>query len=174
MRKLAFILITTTAITGCSFGHDNRDLTDFMEATKKQKPRAIPPIPTFTPYEAFNYEAGALRSPFDLPVQQSNSSNEPSASDIQPIENRVTEALEEFNLGDLVMVGVLKKSGVTMALVRDNRGYVHRVSVGNYMGQSHGRITAISANKIELTEIVPNGPSNWVERPRTIELNSDN
>jgi len=173
MHKLAFAIITTTALTGCVFGHDNQDLVDFMETTKKQKPRAIPPVPSFEAYEAFNYEAGALRSPFDLPVQQANADGTPKSSDVRPDENRVQEALEGFNLGDLTMVGVLEKSGTKMALVRDSNGYVHRVSVGNYMGQSHGQITHISASQILLTEIVPNGPDFWVERPQQISLNSD-
>jgi type IV pilus assembly protein PilP len=57
-----------------------------------------------------------------------------------------------------------------MALGRDGAGQVHRVTRGDYMGRNHGQVDSITAERIDLTEIVPAGDGGWVERPRTVEL----
>ncbi len=169
-RSVCASAFVAVFVTGCSSNADNQDLIDFMEKTKRVQPRAIEPIPAFVPYEAFNYEAGALRSPFNAPVKVALDDDGTPASEIRPIENRVTEALELFNLGDLLMVGTMTQDGNLIALVRDNNGRVHKVQKGNYMGRSHGQIKAITAGEISITEIVPNGPNNWIERPRSLLL----
>jgi type IV pilus assembly protein PilP len=47
---------------------------------------------------------------------------------------------------------------------------VHRVVVGNDIGQSDGRITDITPSKIILTEIVPDGLGGYIERPAALGL----
>ena len=47
---------------------------------------------------------------------------------------------------------------------------VHRVVVGNYIGQADGKITEINASKIVLTEIVPDGLGGYIERPAALGL----
>jgi type IV pilus assembly protein PilP len=39
-----------------------------------------------------------------------------------------------------------------------------------YLGQSDGRVTAVSSDKIELVELVPDGAGGWLERPAAISL----
>jgi type IV pilus assembly protein PilP len=56
------------------------------------------------------------------------------------------------------------------ALVRDPDGVVHRVRVGNYLGQNYGRVIAVEEDRIELVELVPNGTGGWMEKPATIAL----
>ena len=170
VRIILLSLVSSTALTGCIGGDDNQDLIDFMEKEKRIQPRAIEPIPKFVPYEAFTYEAGALRSPFDAPLEVAITQDGRPASQVQPIENRVPEALEDFNQGDLKMVGTMTTQGQIKALIQDTGGLIHPVSVGNYLGRSHGRITSISATKIDFVEIVPNGPNNWIERERFLLL----
>jgi len=38
------------------------------------------------------------------------------------------------------------------------------------MGQNYGRITSVSDQKIELTEIVPDGLGNYIERSSAVAL----
>ena len=68
------------------------------------------------------------------------------------------------------MSGTLGAVGAIEGLVRDPDGVVHRVHVGNYMGQNYGRITAIEEDRIDLVELVPNGTGGWMERPASIAL----
>jgi type IV pilus assembly protein PilP len=47
---------------------------------------------------------------------------------------------------------------------------VHRVAVGNYIGQNDGKITDIAGNKISVTEVVPDGLGGYMERTAAIGL----
>jgi Tfp pilus assembly protein PilP len=49
-------------------------------------------------------------------------------------------------------------------------GLVHRVAVGNHMGQNYGRIVAISDSEIQLVEIISDGLGGYLERPAAIAL----
>ncbi len=91
-------------------------------------------------------------------------------SGIRPDVNRPREALEEYPLDSLRMVGTLEQGGQMWALVRAEDGTIHRVQPGNYVGQNYGRITRITESKIELVEIVPDGLGGWMERPATLAL----
>ena len=55
-------------------------------------------------------------------------------------------------------------------LIRDPDGVIHRVHVGNYMGQNYGHITAIGEDHIDLVELVSNGTGGWMERQASIAL----
>ena len=66
------------------------------------------------------------------------------------------------------MVGTLKLSGHTFALIQTKDGLVHRVTEGNYLGQAEGKITEIAPSKIVLVEIVPDGLGGYMERPAAL------
>jgi type IV pilus assembly protein PilP len=55
-------------------------------------------------------------------------------------------------------------------LVKDPAGVIHRVHRNEHMGQSYGRVTAISEDHIDLVELVSNGNGGWMERPASIAL----
>ena len=48
---------------------------------------------------------------------------------------------------------------------------VHRVVPGNYLGTSDGKVIDISASKIQVIEIVPDGLGGYMERPAALALN---
>jgi type IV pilus assembly protein PilP len=48
---------------------------------------------------------------------------------------------------------------------------VHKVQPGNYLGQNDGKVTDISASKIKLVEIIPDGLGGYIERPASLALN---
>jgi type IV pilus assembly protein PilP len=69
------------------------------------------------------------------------------------------------------MVGTIQSGGQMYGLVQTKDGLVHRVVVGNYVGQNDGKITAISTSKIDIREIIPDGLGGYIERPAGIALN---
>jgi type IV pilus assembly protein PilP len=93
---------------------------------------------------------------------------------VEPDENRKKEYLEGFNFSSFSLVGVLDQGGITWSLVDDGDGGVHRITIGNYVGKNHGRITSVSDTRMEVLEIVPDGKGGWVERPRTLALKGSN
>ena len=68
------------------------------------------------------------------------------------------------------MVGTLSQKNGMWAIIKAPDGLVYRVTRNNYMGQNYGRITKISEDKVELTEIVPDGLGGWQERSASLVL----
>ena len=68
------------------------------------------------------------------------------------------------------MVGTLEFGRGAFGLVQTSDGLVHRVTVGNHLGQNYGRITDISDAEIELVEIIPDGLGGYLERPAAVGL----
>lgn len=170
MKKIIYLL-PLMFLVGCSSGADTSDLRAFVDSTLSKPRGRIEPIPLFKPYEFFSYSAAGLRSPFELPVLENAEIALQESSNVRPDPDRIKEHLEQFPLGSLAMVGTIKgKDNVLWVLVRDGNGGVVRVKEGYYMGQSHGRITTVTEQRINLIEIVPNGVGGWIERPRTLAL----
>lgn len=157
-------------LSACSGGSETAQLQQQLTEIAERPGGEIEPLPEFAPYEAFTYSAASLRSPFELPRIASREDDGEPPDLVEPDPDREREPLEAFSINTLEMVGMLRQENRIMALVRDGEGQVHRVMRGNYMGRNHGRVTSITAERIELTEIVPAGDGGWVERPRTVEL----
>ena len=155
----------TGGLTACSSADD--ELSRFIEDTKKEPGGRVEPLPEIKPYETFIYAAATLRSPF-LPSSPGSGAG---LAGVRPDSKRNREFLEQFSLDTLKMVGTLKLSGRMYGLVQTKDGLVHRVSIGNFMGQADGKITDVTASKINLVEIVPDGLGGYMERPAALALN---
>ena len=162
------IVFFAAVLSSCSSSSDQKDLQDFMEETKRRPHGQIEPLPPFKPYQPFAYSAMTLRSPFEKPVIVDSSAK--GGKSVEPDLNREHEYLEGFNIGGLKMVGTLSKAGRLWALIDDGQGKVTPVTIGNYMGKNYGKIISASNSQLELMEIVADGSSGWVERPRIIKL----
>jgi len=173
MRAIYRALLTLSAlalIAGCSSDSSFQDLKEFMDKAESQGKGQIEPLPEFLPYQAFAYSASNLRSPFEPPVVVKPVDPNKKSATVKPDLNRVKQYLEQFNIGQIAMVGTLSQGTRLFGLVRDPNGGVHRVQLGDYMGTDYGKILAINENRIELLEIVGDGTGGWVERERTMSL----
>jgi type IV pilus assembly protein PilP len=154
---------TLTGLAACTSADD--DLQHFIDETNRESGGRIEPLPEVKPYQTFVYSAMSLRSPFVPAGPASNGSG------VRPDSKRNREFLEQYSLDTLRMVGTLNLSGQTYGLVQTKDGLVYRVLPGNYIGQSDGRITEITASKIKVREIVPDGVGGYIERPAALALN---
>jgi type IV pilus assembly protein PilP len=161
----ALACVAWLGLTACSSADD--DLAHFIDETKHEPGGRVESLPEVKPYETFTYAAADMRSPF---VPSSPGSGAGLAG-VRPDQKRNREFLEQFSLDTLKMVGTLKLEGRVFGLVRTKDGLVHRVTVGNYLGQADGKITDISTTKISLVEIVPDGLGGYMERPAGLALN---
>lgn len=157
------------ALAGCG-GSEYPDLDQYMADVKARPAGHIQPIPAFTAYKAFVYSASGLRNPFQPPVEVKEITRLSRLTTIKPDPNRPREYLEQFNIDALFMVGTVQMGGTLWGLIQDGEGSVHRVHMGNYLGKNHGRIVELTENFVSVIEIVSNGPSEWVERPRKLQL----
>ncbi|MFW5454709.1 pilus assembly protein PilP [Thioalkalivibrio sulfidiphilus] len=164
----ATVLLVAT-LTGCGSGMS--DLEQYVEQTKARPGGRIEPIPEVQPQEVFVYP-GHARDPFDASViiTRAAPQRQVSTSTITIDPNRPQEYLENFPLDTLRMVGTLAQGGSDWALIRTPDRTIQRVTVGNYMGQNHGRITRISESGVDLTEIVPDGFGGYMERAGSVAL----
>ena len=163
-------LLALTLLGGCS-NKDFSDLDGFMAEKRARPGGIIAPIPTFKAYEAFSYSATTLRSPFDRPIEVREITQLQAVSAVKPDDSRSKEFLEQFTFDSLRMVGSLVRGVDSWTLIKDPDGGVHRVSVGNFLGRSHGKIVEMTETYVAAVEIVSDGSQDgWVERPRTIKL----
>ncbi|HEC15019.1 MAG TPA: pilus assembly protein PilP [Sedimenticola sp.] len=148
------------------------DLQQFVEEVKSRPPGRIAPLPQIKPIETFVYTASNKRNPFVLSEGiEEEMVSEASDNGIRPDTLRRKEELEAFPLDTIRMVGTLEQHGSTWGLVQTKDGTIYRVQPGNYMGQNYGRITRILEDRIELTEILPDGQGGYLERQASLALN---
>ncbi len=150
---------------GCSNDDALRDMREFIQAVEQQP---APPRPTpvaVQTYQSFAYAAADLRSPFapstlvpDMAVPAGRKTA------VKPPEHHVKQHLETFLLADLALVGILSKDRVTVALIEDGEGRVHKVQPGDYLGNQWGQVAGINDTSIVIREIVADGKGGWFEK----------
>jgi len=173
LLKITLLGIFAVLITGC--GEGLGDLQSFVAQVRAKPPGRIEPIPEFQPYQNFEYTSHDLRDPFKLvDFRRPEENREEIAalgSGLRPDIDRVKEPLEDFPLDTLRLKGTIDdKDGVKWGLIFAPDNTIHRVIEGNYLGQNHGRIISLSDQTIDLTEIVPDGLGNYIERSSAIAL----
>ncbi|MDM3870920.1 pilus assembly protein PilP [Porticoccus sp. W117] len=171
IRRLSLPL-TALLLTACGGDGNHQDLKQYMAEQKQQTGGEIPPLPTAQPYKTAKYDAFLLRSPFEEPevVIAGMVRRAKGAPAVKPDENRVREYLEDFSFSALSMMGSMTQKGQMWALLDDGTGTLHRVTVDNYIGKNHGRITSVGRDKLQVIEIVSDGKGGWLEKPRTLSL----
>jgi type IV pilus assembly protein PilP len=168
LRRI-MIAAVTVLLAACSGPDEISALQNHVQSIVNRPQSAMEPLPRLAAHQSFSYSAASLRSPFDL-SPDSNTLLRSHTEEVMPDLNRTPELLERFNLGALLMVGTLGKSGQLWALIRDETGAITRVTVGNYMGRNHGRVVNISEAQLDLMELVPTGDGGWVPRPQSLLL----
>lgn len=160
--RCGLLLACVALLSACSSDMD--ELQQYIAQVKARKSTKIDPIPQIKQYEAFTYVAGDRREPFtpSLPESARNGQG------VHPDTSRNREPLEEFPLDALKMVGLIDYNKVAYAMIRAPDGVIHRVTVGNYMGQNFGKITSITEREVLLDEIVPDGFGGFKEQPASL------
>ncbi|HHW76283.1 MAG TPA: pilus assembly protein PilP [Xanthomonadaceae bacterium] len=173
--------LALVALAGCA----QRELTDlqqFVETTKRTTPVKKPdPPPEIKPYTPFAYTAQGIKDPFlvapfaqeeELELTREVAAQGGGYTGVRPDPNRVREELEKYSLGSLKMMGSFRMGGANelWALVLAPDGVVHRVQKNNYLGTNHGKIVNVTEQRVDLKEIVPDGPGRWQERDSFLSL----
>lgn len=162
LRTAALAGIATLVLAGC--GRSTADLDAWVAEVKARPAPPLDALPPLRTYPAIEYRAAGLRDPFSAPVGNSQSSGP------RPDPNRRKEALEAFPLDALDMVGTIGTGSSMMALVLAPDKVTYRVRLNNYLGQNDGRATTVSADRIEIVELVSDGAGGWIERQAALAL----
>lgn len=171
IRSLSFSLFITfgflLALGACS-NEPDRKVREFVKKTKSSQIVNVETLPHFATIEPYKYTAFISRSPFEAANTEAKKPPKIKPSGPSPDMQRPKELLESYPLDSLKMVGTLSRRGKIWVLIKDSRGFVHRVGEGNYLGENFGKIEKINEKSIEVHEWVSDGEGSF--RQRTVQL----
>jgi type IV pilus assembly protein PilP len=165
LARLLPLLLVTGLLAGC--GNDMGELEQYIAEVKARRSAAIEPIPQIKQFDAFVYLPGDRRDPF-IEVEPRN--DQFANNSLRPDMRRPREPLEEFPVDSLRMLGMVTAQDHRYALIKAPDNVVHRVAMGDHLGQNYGEVVRITESEVGLKEIVPDGFGGWVERPAKLAL----
>lgn len=124
-------------------------------------PLAWQAAPVFVPRA---YEGAGFADPFGAPL-----SGQAGAGVAVPDLRRRREALESVAMPALSMVGSVRHAGRLSALLLAGQR-VHRVELGQHLGQDHGVVTGISEQAVQYRELLREAGGPWRERRGSLAL----
>lgn len=165
MRMICFFLVPVL-LAGCG-GEEFQDLRDYVKNAGADMRGKIAPPPEVKPYEPFIYNNEKnLPDPFKPRKMDSREHGGLN----QPDMNRPKEALEEFPLEALKMVGYLYQNKIGYAVIRAPDRKLHRVKAGNHIGMNFGLIKEVSEREVIIKEMVQDSTGDWTERISSLQL----
>ncbi|MCB6182550.1 pilus assembly protein PilP [Leeia sp. TBRC 13508] len=162
------LIVSTLALLLSACGNSGtEDLDEWMSTEGASIRSRIDPVPALEPYVPFAYQAYDLPDPFSVTKVQQNKGKGINSPD----PNWKKEALEEFDLDKLNMVGTLnnKKEGVT-ALIQSPSKDIFKAKIGNHIGRNFGVITNIDESSISIKELIEDSNGDWSERSASLKL----
>lgn len=166
--RSGYLVLVVLVLSGCG-GAEYQDLRDFVKNSGADMRGKIDPPPEVKPYEFFAYNNDTnLPNPFKPRKQDLRSGG--GAGLNQPDMNRPKEALEEFPLESLKMVGYLYQNKVGWAVIRATDNKLYRVKAGNYIGLNYGLITEVTDSSVMIKESVQDSSGDWSERDSSLQL----
>ena len=169
-RGLVLAILSGLLLSSC--GGEMNDLTVYIEDVKQRQADPITPIPPVKTYSPYAYEGQTGRDPFRPSTSEGNDDEGPNSTSNgpRPDASRAKEYLERFELDTLSMVGTLAMDENHWGLIRDPDGVVHRISVDNFIGRNHGRVTSIRETQLGLSELITDGLGGWLVRDASITV----
>ena len=167
-------VVAALGLAGCG-NSDLADLEDYVNQIRMRRPPPITPLPDYILVEGFPYDPGQRRDPFLMDKETAAITPEtPDPGGMAPDPHRPRENLERFALDSLLMQGILQQDDRVWGLVfaKEDKT-LHRVAVGNYLGQNHGRVIRITEQRIDLVELIQDGAGRWMEREASMALNQN-
>lgn len=169
MKKILFSMMILGALAGCSSERNHTDLSEWINQQNKVSKGKIQPLPDAKTYTKVNFDA--KENPFEM--KKPLSLEEMMKNKFAPDLTRQKEALEEFSLDNVKMVGSIKQNGKLFALIKDRGNIIHYATVGNHMGLNFGEVVSVSESEIILEERIKDGDE-WTISPAKIELSEAN
>lgn len=168
MRRVICIGMLSLALGACG-NAANEDLQQWMNDASKGLVAKVDPLPEVRQYQPFSYAGFDLEDPFK---PRKINEEQKQGSNTGPDLSRRKELLESYPLDQLKFVGTLEQSKTKFALVLAEQT-VHRVKVGNYLGQNFGRVMDIGDQEVKLRENVQEGEGEWKENDVTLYLSEE-
>jgi type IV pilus assembly protein PilP len=161
----AFLLLCPLLLLGCA-SEEHQDLRTWMREEAKGMKGKVPSLPEIAAFPVVAYETEALTQPF---AAGKIVTLEAVADKSAPDRSRPKQPLEIFPIEDLKVVGIIMAGTVPYALIQTPApNKPKHVRVGEYMGRSFGKITAISRESVTVLETVKDAGGAWVEQEKVL------
>jgi type IV pilus assembly protein PilP len=165
MKFRELLFLCPLLLLGCA-AEEHQDLREWMREEAKGMRGKVAPLPEITAFPVVAYETETLTPPFALGKIVTL---EAVADKTAPDRTRPQQPLEIFPLEDLKVVGVIMAGTVPYALIQTPPpNKPKHVRVGEYMGRSFGKITAISRDGLTVRETIKDANGAWVEQERSL------
>lgn len=151
-------------LAGCGSESHLKKAEQFVAQVESEPPPKVEPLPEVHPQQKIKYIEQNMRNPFTPPQPEQVNPG------LSPDTNRPKEALEQFPLDSLRMVGTITQDDRQWALISAPDKTIYKVTTGSHMGQNYGRIDKISDNRIDIVETIPDGLGGWKERSAYLSL----
>jgi len=166
--RMIYVALASVLLYGCG-GEEYQDLRDFVKNSGADMRGKIEPPPEVKPYEYFAYNNETnLPNPFKPRKQDSRTGGGSGIN--QPDLDRPKEALEDFPLESLKMVGYLYQNKVGYAVIRASDNKLYRVKAGNHLGLNFGLIKEVTDSSVMIKELVQDSSGDWTERDSSLQL----
>ena len=168
------LLFSAVMLAGCG-GAQHDDIRKWMADATKGMQGKVEKIDEPKKFVPFKYESDKSVDPFSsAKIAQISDEKKSTAKGggLKPDFDRPKEVLEAFPLENLKMVGMMKQKALFFGIIKADAN-LHRVKVGNYLGQNFGIITGVTETEITLKELVQDGGGDWVERVSTLQLQEE-
>jgi type IV pilus assembly protein PilP len=162
------VLAAALVLSACG-GEEFQDLHDFVKNAGADMRGKVEPLPEVRPYEPFTYD-NSTNLPDPFKPRKPVGMNGVFGGLNQPDMKRHKEALEDYPLESLKMVGFLYQNNAGHAVIRSPDGKLHLVKTGNYLGQNFGQITGISETEVKIKESIQDANGDWSEHLGSLQL----
>lgn len=165
MKLSGLLFVMPLLLLGCA-AEEHQDLREWMRNEAKGMKGQVAPLPEITAFPVVAYETTALTSPF---ASGKIVTMESIVDKTAPDRSRPQQPLEIFPIEDLKVVGVIMAGSVPYALIQTPPpNKPKHVRVGEYMGRSFGKITAITKDGVTVLETVRDANGAWVPQERQL------
>ena len=167
MKLHRLLLLYPLLLLGCA-AEEHQDLREWMREEAKEMKGRVSPLPEITAFPVVAYETETLTSPF---APGKIVTLEAVAVKSMPDRARPQQPLEIFPIEDLKVAGIIMAGSVPYALIQTPPpNKPKHVRVGEYMGRSFGKITAITRDSVTVLETVKDVNGAWVEQEKVLTV----
>lgn len=160
------ILVGVLLLTACA-DDGLQDLRDFVKTAHADKKPRVEDLPEVKTHEVFAYASAEGVDPFE-PFNLRPSGAKKVRKALPEHLTRRKEALEQYPLDALKMVGTLSRRNESWVIIQAPDGTVHRARIGNYLGQNFGKIVRILEDKVDLVETIQDPLGEWITRNASV------
>lgn len=167
MKLSSLLLMIPLMLLGCA-AEEHQDLREWMREEARGMKGKVAPLPEITAFPVVAYETETLTPPF---APGKIVTQEVAVDKTAPDRARPQQPLEIFPLEDLKVMGIIMAGNVPYALIQTPPpNKPKHVRVGEYMGRSFGRITAITRDSVTVLESVKDANGAWVAQEKVLTV----